>query len=347
MHFLHGFALSCRLCEREQNSTLPDMTDAVQQNPVDLSLTPPASRLGRLVQPLTVEGPVRGVGLYCLALVLFVVMGTLAKTLAGIYPIEQVVWARYFFHVMLILLIFPRRIASLFKTKRLGLQITRSVVVFAATVFGFTSLSIMPMAEVSAIGYVAPLIVTILSIVILKEKVGPRRLLAVAVGFVGVIAILRPDQASFSAWSLLPLAMAACYATFMIMTRLIRGAAPPLNSLFYTAIVGAVVATIPLPFIWQNPEPVHWLMFAAMGTIGGTGHFLMIKAFEQTEASMIAPFVYTELLWSIIAGAIFFAEVPGVGMLIGAFVIMGSGMFILYREQRAEHEKRAAARAAN
>ncbi len=324
---------------------MPDMTDAVQQDPAATPLVRPLGRKDRLVQLLTVEGPIRGVGLYCLALVLFVGMGTLAKTLAGIYPVEQVVWARYFFHVLLIMVMCPRRIGSLFKTRRVGLQITRSIVVFAATVFGFTSLSIMPMAEVSAIGYVAPLIVTVLSILILKEKVGPRRLVAVAIGFVGVIAILRPDQASFSAWSLLPLAMAACYATFMIMTRLIRGAAPPLNSLFYTAIVGAVVATIPLPFIWQNPEPIHWLMFAAMGTIGGTGHFLMIKAFEQTEASMIAPFVYTELLWSIIAGAIFFGEVPGIGMLVGAFVIMGSGMFILYREQRADAEKRAAERA--
>ncbi|MDF1736820.1 MAG: DMT family transporter [Minwuia sp.] len=296
---------------------------------------------------MSIEGPIRGVGLYCLALVLFVGMGTLAKTLAAIYPVEQVIWARYFFHVLLIVLMFPRRIGSLFKTQRLGLQITRSVVVFAATAFGFTSLSIMPMAEVSAIGYVAPLMVTIMSFLILKEKVGPRRLLAVAIGFVGVIAILRPDQANFSVWSLLPLAMATCYATFMVMTRLIRGAAPPINSLFYTAIVGAVVATIPLPFIWQNPEPLHWLMFAAMGVIGGTGHFLMIKAFEQTEASMIAPFVYTELLWSIVAGAIFFSEFPGIGMLAGAAVIMGSGLFILYREQRAAAEAKAAALASS
>lgn len=296
---------------------------------------------------MSIEGPIRGVGLYCLALVLFVSMGTLAKTLAAIYPIEQVIWARYFFHVLLIVLMFPRRIGSLFKTQRLGLQITRSVVVFAATAFGFTSLSIMPMAEVSAIGYVAPLMVTIMSFLILKEKVGPRRLLAVGIGFVGVIAILRPDQVNFSLWSLLPLAMATCYATFMVMTRLIRGAAPPINSLFYTAIVGAVVATIPLPFIWQNPEPLHWLMFAGMGVIGGTGHFLMIKAFEQTEASMIAPFVYTELLWSIAAGAIFFSELPGIGMLIGAAVIMGSGLFILYREQRAAAEAKAAALASS
>ena len=296
---------------------------------------------------MSIEGPIRGVGLYCLALVLFVGMGTLAKTLAAIYPVEQVIWARYFFHVLLIVLMFPRRIGSLFKTRRLGLQITRSVVVFAATAFGFTSLSIMPMAEVSAIGYVAPLMVTIMSFLILKERVGPRRLLAVGIGFVGVIAILRPDQANFSLWSLLPLAMATCYATFMVMTRLIRGAAPPINSLFYTAIVGAVVATIPLPFIWQNPEPLHWLMFAGMGVIGGTGHFLMIKAFEQTEASMIAPFVYTELLWSIAAGAIFFSELPGIGMLVGAAVIMGSGLFILYREQRAAAEAKAAALASS
>ncbi|ANK79724.1 MAG: hypothetical protein TEF_02130 [Rhizobiales bacterium NRL2] len=276
----------------------------------------------------------KGIGFYCLALILFVGMGTTAKWLSTIYPVEQVIWGRYFFHVLLIMMLFPTRILSLFRTKRLGLQITRSVVVFMATAFGFTSLSMMPMAQVSAIGYVAPLIVTGLSILILKEKVGPRRLAAVLVGFLGVFVILRPDQADFSWWSLLPLAMAACYATFMIMTRMIRGAAPQMNSLFYTAIVGAVVATIPLPFIWQTPEPWHWLAFAAMGLIGGTGHFLMIRAFEQAEASAIAPFVYTELIWAIAAGMLIFGDMPTPEMLIGAAVIMGSGAYVLYRERK-------------
>lgn len=286
-------------------------------------------------QRVGLDPTLKGIGLYCMALVLFVCMGTTAKWLSTIYPVEQVIWGRYFFHVLLIMLMFPTRILSLFKTERLGLQITRSVVVFMATAFGFTSLSLMPMAQVSAIGYIAPLMVTGLSVVLLKEKVGPRRLMAVLVGFVGVFVILRPDQTDFSYWSLLPLAMATCYATFMIMTRMIRGAAPPMNSLFYTAIVGAVVATIPLPFVWQTPEPLHWLAFAAMGLIGGTGHFLMIRAFEQAEASAIAPFVYSELIWAIAAGMLIFGDMPTPTMLIGASVIMGSGAYVLYRERRA------------
>ncbi|WP_417513153.1 DMT family transporter [Minwuia sp.] len=281
-----------------------------------------------------VDPTLQGIGMYCLALVLFVGMGVTAKSLAAIYPVEQVIWGRYFFHVLLIVLLFPTRILSLFKTQKLGLQISRSVLVFMATAFGFTSLSMMPMAEVSAISYVAPLMVTVLSVVILKEKVGPRRLGAVLVGFVGVFVILRPDQANFSAWSLLPLAMAACYASFMIMTRMIRGAAPPINSLFYTAIVGAVVATIPLPFVWQTPEPLHWIGFAAMGLIGGTGHFLMIRAFERAEASAIAPFIYTELIWAIAAGILIFGDMPTMTMLIGAGVIVSSGGYVLYRERK-------------
>lgn len=282
-----------------------------------------------------IDPTLKGIGLYCAALVLFVCMGTTAKWLSTMYPVEQVIWGRYFFHVLLIMAIFPTRILSLFRTERLGLQITRSVVVFMATAFGFTSLSLMPMAQVSAIGYIAPLMVTGLSVLLLKEKVGPRRLGAVLIGFVGVFVILRPDQTDFSYWSLLPLAMATCYATFMIMTRMIRGAAPAMNSLFYTAIVGAVVATIPLPFVWQTPEPLHWLAFAAMGLIGGTGHFLMIRAFEQAEASAIAPFVYTELIWAIAAGMLIFGDMPTSTMLIGAAVIMGSGAYVLYRERRA------------
>lgn len=311
----------------------------LRRNPIfggmsDMTFNTPDTPAAPVKLPEKVANPaLRGIGMYCLALVLFTGMGITAKSLAAIYPVEQVVWGRYFFHVLLIVAMFPTRILSLFKTEKLGLQITRSVLVFMATVFGFTSLSIMPMAEVSAIGYVAPLMVTVLSIFLLKEKVGPRRLGAVLVGFVGVFVILRPDQGNFSVWSLLPLAMAACYASFMIMTRMIRGAAPPMNSLFYTAIVGAVVATIPLPFVWVTPEPLHWLGFAAMGLIGGTGHFLMIRAFEKAEASAIAPFIYTELIWAVLAGMLVFGDMPTVEMLIGAGVIMASGGYVLYREQ--------------
>jgi drug/metabolite transporter (DMT)-like permease len=293
----------------------------------------PEPSVGMKLPKRVTDPALRGIGMYCLALVLFTFMGITAKSLAAIYPIEQVIWGRYFFHVLLIVAMFPTKVLSLFRTEKLGLQITRSVLVFMATVFGFTSLSIMPMAEVSAIGYVAPLMVTVLSIFLLKEKVGPRRLGAVLVGFVGVFVILRPDQGNFTAWSLLPLAMAACYASFMIMTRMIRGAAPAINSLFYTAIVGAVVATIPLPFVWQTPEPLHWLAFAAMGLIGGTGHFLMIRAFENAEASAIAPFIYTELIWAVLAGMLVFGDMPTMEMLIGAGVIMASGGYVLYREQ--------------
>jgi len=295
---------------------------------------PPAPAAPAQIAERATDPALRGIGLYCLALILFTGMGITAKSLAEIYPVEQVIWGRYVFHVLLILAMFPTRILSLFRTQRLGLQLTRSVLVFMATVFGFTSLSLMPMAQVSAIGYVAPLMVTVLSIFILKEKVGPRRLGAVLIGFAGVFVILRPDQTDFSYWSLLPLAMAACYATFMIMTRMIRDAAPPMNSLFYTAIVGAVVATIPLPFVWVTPEPLHWLGFAAMGLIGGTGHFLMIRAFEKAEASAIAPFIYTELIWAIIAGMAVFGDMPTPEMLIGAGVIMAAGGYVLYRERK-------------
>ncbi|MEC9345035.1 MAG: DMT family transporter [Pseudomonadota bacterium] len=302
------------------------MSDAA----TDLRLSAPATATPARI---LVDSPLAGVGLYCAALVLFVGMGIAAKSMAAIYPVEQVIWARYFFHVVFIVICFPLSLRTLFRTERRGLQVLRSVLVFGATACGFTSLTMMPMAQVSAIGYVAPLLVTVLSIFLLKEKVGPRRLAAVAIGFVGVLVILRPDRTDFSWWSLLPLVMASCYAMFLVLTRMIRGAASPINSLFYTAITGAVLATIPLPFIWQTPEPLHWLVFAGMGVIGGTGHFLMIRAFEKAEASMLAPFVYTELLWAIIAGALVFGDIPELSMVIGAIVIMGSGLFVLYRER--------------
>lgn len=282
------------------------------------------------------DHPMQGVILFCSGLFCFVAMNTGVKLMVGTfgYPVIEVVWARYFFHLILIVVLFPRRAPRLLESERKPLQVLRSIFVLCATVSACTALKFLPLADMVSITFLAPLIVTGLSVVVLGETVGWRRWSAVLVGFAGVFIILRPGFGAFHPALLLPLAVAFFYACYQVTTRLIRGAAPPLNSLFYTALVGAVVMTATLPFAFRMPTPGHWAMLVALGFLGGLGHFLVIRAFERAEVSLIAPFAYTELIWATVAGLIVFGDFPDAFTIAGAVVIAGSGIYVLARERK-------------
>lgn len=279
------------------------------------------------------EHPVRGIVMMCAAVFCFVVMNTLVKALAPDYSVAQIIWARYFFHFLLILLLFPRRIPTLLVTRRRGLQVLRSVLVLLATLCMYTALRYLPLADVVAITFIAPLLVTGMSTLVLGERVGPRRWAAVGVGFVGVLVIIRPGLGVAHWATVLPVLMATFYATYQIVTRLIRGAATPLNSLFYLALVGVVVTSIIAPFDWIWPDWRAWLMLIGTGFFGGLGHFAIIRAYESAPAATVAPFAYTELLWALAIGAAIFADFPDRWTLAGAAIVAFSGLYVLHREQ--------------
>ncbi len=282
---------------------------------------------------LPAEHPLRGIALMCAAVLCFVVMNTLVKTLAPDYSVAQIIWARYFFHFLLILVLFPRRIPTLLITRRRGLQVLRSVLVLLATLCMYSALRYMPLADVVAITFLGPLLVTGLSVLVLGERVGPRRWSAVAIGFVGVLVIIRPGLGIAHWAAVLPLLMATFYATYQIVTRMIRGAADPLNSLFYLALVGVVATSIVAPFDWVWPDWRAWLMLIGTGFFGGLGHFAMIRVYESSPAATIAPFAYTELLWALGLGAIVFGDFPDTWTLVGAAIVAGSGLYVLRRER--------------
>lgn len=283
--------------------------------------------------PLPDEHPLRGIALMCAAVFCFVVMNTLVKTLVPDYSVAQIIWARYFFHFLLILLLFPRRIPTLLITRRRGMQVLRSVLVLLATLCMYSALRYLPLADVVAITFLGPLLVTGLSVLVLGERVGPRRWSAVVIGFVGVLVIIRPGLGIAHWAAVLPLLMATFYATYQIVTRMIRGAADPLNSLFYLALVGVVATSVVAPFDWVWPDWRAWLMLIGTGFFGGLGHFAMIRAYESSPAATIAPFAYTELLWALGVGVIVFGDFPDTWTLVGAAIVAGSGLYVLRRER--------------
>jgi drug/metabolite transporter (DMT)-like permease len=282
------------------------------------------------------DGTLRGIGLICTAVVCFIAMNTMVRWLRfdGM-PVVEIVWARYFFHVLLIMAFFPRRIRTLLVARRKGMQVVRSVLVFLATVCMFIAMGEMPVADAVAIGFVTPLLLVGLSVAILREKVGPRRWAAVLAGFIGMLIIIRPGAGAFQWAALLPIGMAFFYALYQIITRMIRGSADSLNALFYTALVGAAAASLALPFHWQLPGLAQAAMLVGIGFLGGLGHWFVIMAYERAEVSAVAPFAYTELIWATVFGVIVFGEFPDVYTFLGAGIIAAAGLYVLYRERRA------------
>ena len=277
----------------------------------------------------------RGAALICLAVIAFVIMKGSVRYLgrAG-YPVPEIVWARYTFHLVFIMAFFPRRVPTLLVSTRMGMQVLRSVLMLGATVCMFFALRAMPLADAAAIGFITPLLVVGLSVAILKERVGVRRWSAVTAGFVGMLIIIRPGAGTMQWAALLPVAMAVFYAFYLIVTRLIRDSADPLNALFYTALVGALAASLVLPFHWRTPTPVDGLLMAGTGLFGAIGHYAVIKAYEIVEVSAVAPFSYTELIWATLVGYLGFGDFPDAWTFVGAAIIIGAGLYVIRRERR-------------
>lgn len=275
----------------------------------------------------------QGIVLICAAVVFTAVMSVLFKALTVDYTVAQTVWARYFFHLIPILILFPHRIPSLLASERKDLQFARSGLMLALTVITVITLLYMPVAEMVALNFVAPLMVVALSVVMLRETVGVHRWLSVAIGFIGVLIIIRPGFGGLGWAALLPLASALCYALYQVLTRMVRLAADPLVALFYTALLGTLAASAVVPFYWVEPDLKGWGMLIGVGTFAMIGHFLLIKAFARAPASTVTPFTYTELIWAAVFAFIVFGDFPDLWTLVGAAVIIGSGLYVFRRER--------------
>ena len=277
----------------------------------------------------------RAAPVFALAVLMLTAMDACARFLIARegYSVVQVVWARYAAQTALLALIFLPSLPRRLRTRHPGLQLLRSLLLFAATCVFFTSLAFLELATVAAVFAVAPLIVTILGAVVLKEFVGPRRWAAVLIGLGGVLVILRPGGDLFQAAALLPVLAAAFYASFQIATRRLGADEPLTTTLLYTAGAGAVLSSFALPFHWTTPQPMDALLMVGMGAFAAAGHFLLVYALGMAEASALAPFNYLNFVWATILGWLVFAEVPDAMTFVGAGVIVAAGLQVWRRER--------------
>ena len=274
-----------------------------------------------------------GIFLLCAGVAFFGIGEACVKTLAAEYDILQVVWARYVFHALVFLAIFSRSgIISQMKTSRPFLHIARSITLMIGTVSFFTALIYLSLPEAVAINFIAPLLVTALSIPFLGEKVGPRRWAAICVGFLGVLVIIRPGLGVMHWAAFLPLITAISYAGYQIMTRIAGRTEDTKTSLFWTSTVGVIVMSCIVPFVWKAPDATAWLIMVTTGAVFGFGHYLLIRAFEVAAVSTLSPFLYTQIIWVTIISIVVFDQFPDQFSILGTAIVIGSGLYIWHRE---------------
>ncbi len=289
-----------------------------------------------------VQNPSLGIALLCAGVAFFGMGEACVKTLAKDYDILQVVWARYVFHALVFLLIFSRTgIVSQMKTTRPFLHLARSVALMLGTVTFFTALIYLSLPEAVAINFASPLLVTALSIPFLGEKVGIKRWCAIFVGFAGVLVIIRPGLGVMHWAAILPLGTAVCYAAYQIMTRIAGRTEDTRTSLFWTSAVGVVVMSCIVPFVWKTPDAFAWTLMVATGALFGFGHYLLIRAFEVADVSTLSPFLYTQIIWVTIISIIVFGQYPDGVSMIGAAIVIASGLYIWHRETRGRSQTTA------
>ncbi len=276
----------------------------------------------------------RGVAWILLATFLWVGSDALVKYLSDFYPTAQIVWARYAFNVLALVLLLNRRIPAAMRSTRPLLQLFRSSLTVVSTTLFFVALRTIPIADASAVFFFAPVLVTALAVPMLGETVGFRRWIGVGVGFAGVMVILRPGFGVVEAGLLMVLAAAAINAFFQIATRLLSRFDHPWTTMLYTPLVGLVASSMVAPSVWTAPDFSGWCLLVALGLCSGGGHAALVKALEAADVAAVTPFNYAGLLWAALFGFLFFGDVPDVWTILGAGLIVAGGLYILHRERK-------------
>lgn len=278
----------------------------------------------------------RGIVLILSAVFMFSAMDTLAKFMLQSYPMSALMWVRYMVHVIVMAaLLWPRMGIQLLRTGRPGLQILRGLLLVCSTVFFYFALRYLPLAEAAAISFVGPVLTALLSGPMLGDKVTARQWVAVTLGFTGVLVIMRPGGGVLSLAAVFPLATAILFSMYQILTRKLSGREHPYTTLFYTAVVGAAVSSFAAPFHWMTPTLLQMFLMVCIGLLGGFGHLLLIRAMEHASPSTLAPFVYSQLVWSTLLAFLAFGDFPETVTLLGMLIVVAGGLLAVnWRQMR-------------
>ena len=289
---------------------------------------------GRAPRPARADRPFKGIALILLSTIFLGTSDATAKYLSATLPSIEIAWIRFLvFAIIMVPAMLPGSPLYALRTASVRLQLLRGVALLGSSLFFISGLRFLPIAEASATGFVSPLFVTALSIVFLGEKVGVRRWMATAVGLIGVLIILRPGTSAFHAAAFFPIVSALAWAGTLIMTRMMSGREHAFTTMTYSSIAGVAIMSVLVPFVWVAPSWHDILFGILIGVASTAGQWIVVLAFRYADASVLAPFSYTQLLWVSILGFLIFGEVPDVWTVVGAAFIVASGLYTAHRER--------------
>ena len=280
--------------------------------------------------------PLAGILFTVAAMVTLAGADALAKHLTAIYAVAQILWVRYVLYAAYgVFAAYGESGRCGFRSRNVTLQLARGTLLVVANIVIVYSFSVLALADVHAVIAVAPLAVTAASVWLLGERVDWQRWAAVAVGFVGILIIVRPGLGVFEPVALLPLAGAGLYTTYQILTKLVTRNDGPGTTQFYTGLTGLFWFSLMLPFTWTAPAQLDWAWLMAAAVAGTAAHAMIVRGLHLAPASTLQPFNYSMLVAAAVFGFWFFDEVPDTPTIMGACTVVGAGLYVMYRERRA------------
>ena len=294
---------------------------------------------GAIVPPLFTRflpgsGFGRGIALLAAALLIFTLMDAFAKELTERYHPGQIVWARFAVNFVVIVAIFRARAPRVFRSRRPGLQFLRALTQIATVTLYFLAIQQIGLAEAAALFDINPMLITLGAALFLGESLGPRRLVGIAIAFVGALIILRPGMGAFEPAGLYAICGAFVYAAGALLTRAVRTESTG-TSMLWSAVVGLTITSLAVPLFWAPIATGDLWLFALVGVLGAAGQAFLIMAFAETEAGLLAPFGYLGLVFSAFWGALFFGQWPDGYTILGAAIITAAGVYVWWRERQA------------
>ena len=282
-----------------------------------------------------IHAPLKGIACGIVAMSLFPAQDAIVKWLSADYDVFQILFMRSVFaFIPVAILVMRSGGPRVLRTKQPFMLILRACFSFGAWSVYFIAISQIPLADAMALVFSAPLIITALSVPFLGEAVGLRRWAAVAVGFLGVLIMIEPGSGTLQGVALLPLVSAALYSVSMLLTRILTKREASVTMLFYSTLTILVLAGVAQPFVWVTPDWPGLGLMAVMGLLTGAAQYFATQAYRFAAPAVVAPFDYTSLVWATLYGYLLFGDVPRQAVILGAAVVIGSGLFILYRERQ-------------
>jgi drug/metabolite transporter (DMT)-like permease len=281
------------------------------------------------------DRPLRGILLMSAAVLGFVCMDVLIKAATANLPVLQILWARFVIQlatVSLAVRVAGKRLPPV--SRRPWLQAVRSLTLALCNLCFTAAIAFIPLAEATAINFLAPLLVLVLAGWWLGERIGWRRWAAVGAGLVGVVIIMRPGMGVTHPAAFLVLVTAMLFAVYAVMTRLLARHDDALTTIWHTGLAASLVTSLAVPFVWVTPSPWGMVSLLAIGILGGIGHYLLILAYAAAPASLLAPFSYTQLIWASLFGWLVFADIPDLPTILGGLVIAAGGVLSVVEGRR-------------